>query len=85
VRESPSRVVKRIREFVELGRRHPGMTFHGYRVAPERDDERVTLEGFDIAREECSAGCEEELEELGADDFYWREVGGRQVLRGWWS
>lgn len=35
-----------LRQFVEAGHRCPQMSFTGYRVVPERSDERVTIDGF---------------------------------------
>jgi hypothetical protein len=33
-------------EFVALGKQYPEMTFMGYRVGTEREDERITITGF---------------------------------------
>jgi hypothetical protein len=34
-------------EFADLGKRYPAMRFHGYIIGPERNDERISIEGWD--------------------------------------
>lgn len=67
--ESPT-----IEEFIGLGHQVPGTTFHGYRVLPEREDEGIIFEGFEMPVKGIS-------EELNAD-----EAGVEKgVLRTWWD
>lgn len=43
--ESPS-----MRELIRLGDTYPGITFHGYRIGPAREDERIQFEGFHLPK-----------------------------------
>lgn len=61
--ESPS-----IREMIRLGHTYPGITFHGYRIGPVREDERIQFEGFYLPKATVSHSEVERLaEELGPD------------------
>lgn len=40
--ESPT-----VAEFLEIGRAHPHLTFYGYVIGPRREDERISVEGFE--------------------------------------
>jgi len=71
-------------QFVELGEKFPGVYFHGYRVSPERSDERITLEGFYAPKEVAEAlrrECEYEPDEWEAIDH--PQLGW--VIRAWWD
>jgi hypothetical protein len=73
-------------EFVELGKKFPGMWFHGYHITSAREDERITIEGFympwDLLDKEGVAA----LAGLRADEFTttWK-FKGRRVVRAWWD
>lgn len=62
----------------------PGIHFHGYRVEPERDDERVTIEGFYCLPEysqQLLALCPKPPNE--ADTIKHPKLG--RVFRAWWD
>jgi len=71
-------------KLVELGEKFQEVYFHGYRVFPERSDERITLEGFYAHREVAEAmlsECEwppDEYEEIEHPRL------GR-IMRAWWD
>ena len=73
--ESPT-----VAEMLEIGRRFPGTTFHGYVVSPERPDERISLEGFHLAASELDSLRLNE--ELGPDE-HGQEEDGRWWF--WWD
>lgn len=50
-------------EMVRLGMKYPGTLFFGYRVVPEREDERIQLEGFLLPKEFAHHWFVEEIEE----------------------
>jgi hypothetical protein len=59
-------------ELVSLMHRWPGMTLHGFRVIPERHDERVVIEGFN--HPEAPRICMEEglkPDELSSNRIWW--------------
>jgi hypothetical protein len=74
-----------LRELVALGERYPSILFFGYRVAPERPDERIVLEGFYIPKEEVKPGDIRSLNELMPDELGWVSRRRRKWLRVWWD
>ena len=78
--QSPS-----IREMIRLGRTYPGITFHGYRIGPAREDERISFEGFTLPKDSVSHREAERLAEelrpdLDPDDL---DQGDRWYF--WWD
>lgn len=70
-----------IHEFIQMSQKFPGMTFHGYRVYPDRNDERISIEGFNVPSQSVSRQALIELAKLGPDEL--DEQNG--VLRAWWD
>ena len=51
-----------------------GVTFHGYCITAERSDERITLEGFNAAKDNCYDLCGDlgwQPDELDRDRAWW--------------
>jgi hypothetical protein len=70
-------------EFLEFMRQYPATLGHGYVVAPDRDDERVTLEGIAVQRADVTPELFRAFVQLCrcADEFTDNDGG----LYAWWD
>lgn len=71
-------------QFVNMGVEHIRVFFHGYRVLPSREDERITVEGFyaPVAVAELMLSqCEHKPDEYG--EIKHPKLG--TVMRAWWD
>jgi hypothetical protein len=59
-------------EFLALGRKYPGLRFHGYVIGQERTDERVSVEGW-VGRETPNICADEGLrpDEISRTRAWW--------------
>jgi hypothetical protein len=80
--ESPT-----LAEFAALGEQYPRLVFFGYRVLPERSDERITVEGF--RAEGLSAEEARRLSEVGGRADEWEvledNATGTWQVYAWWD
>jgi hypothetical protein len=75
-----------VREMIQLGRDHPGTRFHGYRVPPEREDERISFEGFLLPVRGVPLNHITDLaEQLKPDEFCSWSCDGEPCYRFWWD
>lgn len=74
-----------VRRFVDLGRDFPEIRFYGYRIAPSRDDERITIEGFLYpSGEEAEELCQRVGEIASLPDVWGREE-FEGMMSAWWD
>lgn len=73
------------REMVALGERHPRIRFSGYRIVPERPDERISIDGFYLPAEDATPDVVAEIEAYHPDELEWEGREGRTFLRAWWD
>lgn len=78
--ESPT-----IREMIQLGFRFAGITFHGYRVPPDRDDERISFEGFQIPKSETNPSEIEQLYRQLSPDLLLDQMDDGDTWNFWWD
>ena len=75
-----------VREMIAPGRDYAGTRFFGYRVSPEREDERISFEGFYLPAEHAHHWVVEELEErLRPDESHRWSYQGERCHRFWWD
>ena len=63
-------------ELDSMAERCPSISFQGYRVTPDRDDERITLEGLGVPSEDVTDAMRAFVARLGPDEMdddgdYW--------------
>lgn len=67
---------------VELGLSNPTMTFHGYIIGQLREDERISIEGFEVPIEEVDKEDIVLISKFHPNEF---QVLKNGILRTWWD
>jgi hypothetical protein len=74
-----------IRQQLRLGRRYPGIRYHGYRVPPDREDERISFEGFRLPKAEVPQPEAERLYTSLKPDLELSEIDDGDYWYFWWD
>lgn len=74
-------------DFVRLGERYPMIRLFGYRIVPEQDDERVTIQGLMVSKDELPRSLIAELRrQYPTPEFArWDTREGKKVLVVKWD
>lgn len=75
------------KDFMEILDGVPNVEFMAYAISPDRDDYRVTIEGFEVEISDTDFDTISLLVENfhGADEFSFQHNGDSYYLHAWWD
>jgi hypothetical protein len=75
-------------QFVELGRRFPEVRFYGYRITPDRNDERITITGYYAPAGKSADQVHRQARRFAhsqPDEYHPVEIEGEALMFAWWD